>query len=75
MPRILGSLVSRIQHVFQQNRESLGPAGTGTQELCPSSGLSSFQSVLVYLGYKLSGQPHGPPEEVPLPGALICPGL
>jgi hypothetical protein len=32
MPRILGSLVSGTQHLFQNNREGLGPTGAGKQE-------------------------------------------
>ena len=32
MPRILGSLVSRTQHLFKENQECLGPAGAQTQE-------------------------------------------
>jgi hypothetical protein len=36
-PRILGSLVSGTQHLFQNNLESLVPAGTGTQEIHPTS--------------------------------------
>ena len=59
-PRILGSLVSRTQHLFQHHQEFLRPAGAGTQEPHPTSGLGSFQSALVYLGFKLSRQAYGP---------------
>jgi hypothetical protein len=57
-PRILGSLVSGTQHLFQQNEGWLGPAGAQTQE--PNSTSESFWWVLVYLGFELSRQPHGP---------------
>jgi hypothetical protein len=59
MPRILGSLVSRVQHLFQNNCEGLVPAGAGTQETRPTSGSGSFWSVLVCLGFEHSRQPHG----------------
>jgi hypothetical protein len=59
-PRILGSLVSGTQHLFQHNREHLGPAGAGTQEPRMTSGSGSFHFVLVYLGFELSRQPHSP---------------
>ena len=36
-PRILGSLVSGTQHLFQQNQECVGPAGAGTVARVPSS--------------------------------------
>jgi hypothetical protein len=49
-PRILGSLVSGTQHLFQNNREVLGPAGAGTQETHLTSCSGSFRSALVYLG-------------------------
>jgi hypothetical protein len=54
MHRILGSLVSGTQHLFQHKPEGLGPAGAGRQEPCLSSGSSSSQSALVYLGFKLT---------------------
>ena len=41
-PRILGSLVSGTQHLFQHSQEGLGPTGSGTQEPCPTSGSGSF---------------------------------
>jgi hypothetical protein len=54
MPRILESLVSGAQHLFQHNLECLGPAGERTQEPCLTSGLVSFRSALVYLCFELS---------------------
>jgi hypothetical protein len=42
-PRILGSLVSGIQHLFQNNREGPMPAEKGTQESSPTSSWGSFQ--------------------------------
>ena len=42
MLRIVGSLVSGTQHLFQHNWECLGPAGAGTQEPHTTSGLGSF---------------------------------
>ena len=59
-PRILGSLVSGTQHLFQHNWECLGPAGAGAQDLCPTSSPCSFWLVLVYLGFQLGRQHHGP---------------
>jgi hypothetical protein len=59
-PRILGSLVSGTQHLFQHNRKCLGPEGVGKQETCPTSGSGSFQSELVYFGSKLSTSPMVP---------------
>jgi hypothetical protein len=47
MPKILGSLVSGRQHLFQHNWECLGPAGAGTQEPSPTRSSGSFWSVLV----------------------------
>ena len=41
-PRILGSLVSRMQHQFQRIPEGLVPARTGTKEPCPTRGWDSF---------------------------------
>jgi hypothetical protein len=57
-PSILGSLESGTQHMFQQNRECLGPSGAQTQEPCLTSGLGSYWSAFVYLGFKLSWQHH-----------------
>jgi hypothetical protein len=42
--RILGSLVSGMQHLFQSIPEGLVPAGTGTKEPNPNSGWGSFWS-------------------------------
>ena len=53
-PRILGSLLSGTQYLFQQNRECLGPAGAQTQEPGQTSDTGSFW----YLGFELSRQPH-----------------
>jgi hypothetical protein len=41
-PRILRSLMSGMQHLFQKNLESLVPVGTGTKEACLTSGWDSF---------------------------------
>jgi hypothetical protein len=41
MPRILGSLVSRTQHLFQKNRGGPVTAGARTQEPCMTSGFIS----------------------------------
>jgi hypothetical protein len=62
MPRILGSLVSGMQHLFQHNWECLEPTGAGTQEppSPPTSGSSSFWKALDYIGLELSSQLHGP---------------
>jgi hypothetical protein len=60
IPKILGSLVSGTQHLFQHNWECLGPAGAGAQDLCPTSSPCSFWLVLVYLGFQLGRQHHGP---------------
>ena len=38
-PRILGSLVSRTQHLYQHHQECLGPAEAGTQKPCLTLGL------------------------------------
>jgi hypothetical protein len=43
--RILGSLVSGTQHLFQKILEGLVLAETGTKETCPTSSLGSFWSV------------------------------
>ena len=40
--RILGSLVSRTQHLFQRILEGLVPAGTGMKETCLNSGWGVF---------------------------------
>jgi hypothetical protein len=60
MPRILVSLMSGTQYVFQHNWECLGPAGAEAQEPCLTRSSSSFWSALVYLGFKHSRQTHGP---------------
>jgi hypothetical protein len=41
-PRILGSLMSRTQHLFQRISEGLMPAGTGKKEPHPTRGWDSF---------------------------------
>ena len=56
-PRILGSLVSEKQHLFQNNHEGPVPAGAGTQEPHLTSIWGSFWSAL---GFQHSGQPHSP---------------
>ena len=43
-PRVLGSLVSGTQHLFQKIPESLVSVGTGTKETCqPAAGVPSGQ--------------------------------
>jgi len=42
MPRILGSLVSEMQHLSQNNHEGPVPAGSRTPETCPTSSTGSF---------------------------------
>ena len=42
-PRILGSLVSEMQDLFQNNQQGPVPAGTGTQEISPTSNWGSFR--------------------------------
>jgi hypothetical protein len=59
MPRIIGSLASGMQHLFQNNCEGSVPAGAGTQKPHLTSDSGSSWLVLVYLGFKHSGQPHG----------------
>ena len=59
MTRILGSLVSGTQHLFQQNWECPGLAATWTQEPPPNKWLR-FLLALFYLGFELSKQLHGP---------------
>jgi hypothetical protein len=56
-PRILGSLVSRTQHLFQKYPEGLVPAGTETKESCPTSGWGLFSSApaLLPLEHELGG--------------------
>ena len=63
--KILESLVSRTQHWFQHHQECLGPAGAGTYtEDLPDQGLRFLPvGTLVYLGFELSGQSHGPPKK------------
>jgi hypothetical protein len=56
----LGSLVSGTQHRFQTNCDGPVTAGAGTQVPCLTRGSGSFLSVLVYLGFKSTRQPHGP---------------
>jgi hypothetical protein len=60
MPRILGSMVSGTQHLFQKNWGCLGPAGTQAQEMCQTNCSDTFLSTKVYFSFKLSGQPHSP---------------
>jgi hypothetical protein len=60
MPRILGSLVSGTQYLFQTNRDRPMTAGARTQEPCLTSHSGSFWLVLVYLGFEHSRQPHSP---------------
>ena len=60
IPRILGSPVSGTQHLFQNNRHWPMTVEERTEEPCLASGLGSFWSVLVYLGFKHSGQPKVP---------------
>jgi hypothetical protein len=69
-PRILGSLVSGMQHLFQNNPKGLGPAGK--QETCLTRGWSSFWSAPAprHLGRKLSGQSHGPQRHPSTPRIL-----
>jgi hypothetical protein len=61
MPRILGSLVSRTQHLFQTNRDRPVTAA-GMQETPLIRGSSRFQSASDpgHLGHELTGFPHGP---------------
>ena len=59
-PRILGSLVSGMQHLFQNDPEGPVPAGAGTQETHPTSSSGSFWLVLVCLGFEYSRKPHDP---------------
>jgi hypothetical protein len=56
----LGSLVSGTQHVFQSNCDGPVTAGTRTTEPFLTRDLSSFWSVLVYLGFEQTRQLHGP---------------
>lgn len=58
MPRILGSLMSGTQHLFQQSQWCLRSAGAQTQELSLTSSSGSFQSA----------------EEVPFSSTLIVLG-
>jgi hypothetical protein len=60
MPRILRSLGSQTQHLLQNNHEGPFPAGTGTQETCPTRGSGYFWPLVVYLGFKHSRQPVSP---------------
>jgi hypothetical protein len=58
----LGSVLSGTQHLLQNNLEGPVPAGTGTQETCPTSGWGSFWSAPVpgHLGHELSRQSQDP---------------
>jgi hypothetical protein len=51
-----------VEHNICSKRtlECLGPAGTETQKPHLTSGSGSFESVLVYLGFKHSQQHQGP---------------
>jgi hypothetical protein len=64
MLRILGSMVSGVQHLFQDSRGGEGavPAGTGIQEASPTSGWGSFllDPAQGHLGHELSGWSHCP---------------
>ena len=75
-PRILGSLVSSTQHLFQKNREGPVPAGTGTQESLLISSWSSFLFVPApcYLGLELGERSQGPMRTLHNIGALAHPG-
>jgi hypothetical protein len=75
-PRILGSLVSGTQHLFQNNPEGLGQAGTGTQETCSTSDSVTFRSVPspCHLGHKLSGWSQGPQRTMHIRGTLAHSG-
>ena len=67
-PRILGSLVSGAQHLFQQNWGCLGTAGAQTQEPHMISGSGSFWWFRTQMRAPRS------PEEILLPGVLTHQG-
>jgi hypothetical protein len=74
-PRILGSLMSGTQHLFQHNWECMRTAGARTQESSLTNGLGSFWSVSMALPwFWTQWTASWSPEEVPLPGSLTHPG-
>jgi hypothetical protein len=75
-PRFLWSLVSGT-HLFQNNPDQLGLAGTGTQETHPISGGGLFRLVPVphHHRHKLGRCSHGPPEDSPYHRHLSTPRI
>ena len=71
--RILGSMVSVMQHLFQNNLEGFGPAGTRTQETHSTSGWGSCWS-MCHLVHKLNRQSHGPLRTLHAECTLAHPG-
>jgi hypothetical protein len=74
-PKIVGSLVSGKQHLFQTNCNGPVPAA-GMQKTCLSRGSGPFWSAPApgHLGHELSRQSHSPQRTLHTAGAPAHPG-
>ena len=72
MARILGSLVSKKQHLFQQNQGCLCPAGAQTHKPCPSSGSVSSRWLWAWTWWTVPWSPEDfpPPRHTSSPRIL-----